>query len=125
MRKMYAQDTLRIRRGEERNERGSARASKGRRDTRERVRENREGAKGGRGQGWRDREARGEGRGRERERDILIVKKTVCVRRRREIRWTRMRTLLCPKRAYTVGTLMSARMKAWAFLCLSFVKLPQ
>lgn len=89
------------------------------------MRENREGAKGGRGQGWRDREARGEGRGRERERDILIVKKTVCVRRRREIRWTRMRTLLCPKRAYTVGTLMSARMKAWAFLCLSFVKLPQ
>lgn len=49
----------------------------------------------------------------------------IYVRRRREIRWTRMRTLLCPKRAYTVGTLMSARMKAWALLCLSFVKLPQ
>lgn len=60
-----------------------------------------------------------------RKRWILIVKKAVCVRRRREIRWTRMRTLLCPKRAYTVGTLMSARMKAWALLCLSFVKLPQ
>lgn len=47
------------------------------------------------------------------------------VHRRREIRWTRMRTLLCPERAYTVGTLMSARMKAWALLCLLLAKLPQ
>lgn len=117
MRKMYAQDTnLRIRRGEKRNERGEGRIgeSEQRKKRHERASE---------------RESRGSerraGTGRERERDILIVKKTVCVRRRREIRWTRMRTLLCPKRAYTVGTLMSARMKAWAFLCLSFVKLPQ
>lgn len=36
-----------------------------------------------------------------------------------------MRTLLCSERAYTVGALMSARMKAWAFLCLSLAKLPQ
>lgn len=51
--------------------------------------------------------------------------KGIRVHGRREIRWTRMRTLLCPERAYTVGTLMSARMKAWAFLCLLLAKLPQ
>lgn len=51
--------------------------------------------------------------------------KGIRVHGRREIRWTRMRTLLCPERAYTVGTLMSARMKAWALLCLLLAKLPQ
>lgn len=51
--------------------------------------------------------------------------KGIRVHRRREIRWTRMRTLLCPERAYTVGTLMSARIKAWALLCLLLAKLPQ
>lgn len=51
--------------------------------------------------------------------------KGIRVHRRREIRWTRMRTLLCLERAYTVGTLMSARMKAWALLCLLLAKLPQ
>lgn len=63
-----------------------------------------------------------------REKEILSLshcEKGIRARGRREIRWTRMRTLLCPERAYTVGTLMSARMKAWALLCLSLAKLPQ